>query len=204
MATVVLAIGDSTLRRLCQSTLDRAGHVTIPVARPLEVLDVAFRIQPDALLADGTSLGKEAVTAWGGWRPIVRIGLGMDHEKLAASLTLPVTGNQVLQTVEGMLGAAPAGSDGLALDAARRVARANAREVDLTRTEFQLLQALHAARGRQLSQDEALAAAWGPGDWSGNVGVLRAHVRNLRLKLAQVGLPNAVRSLRGKGYALDV
>jgi DNA-binding response OmpR family regulator len=36
------------------------------------------------------------------------------------------------------------------------------------------------------------------------VGVLRAHVRNLRMKLAQVGLPNAVRSLRGKGYALVV
>jgi DNA-binding response OmpR family regulator len=47
-----------------------------------------------------------------------------------------------------------------------------------------------------------MEALWGAGDWSRNLSLLRAHMRNLRLKLAQVGLANAVRSRRGKGYAL--
>jgi hypothetical protein len=47
-----------------------------------------------------------------------------------------------------------------------------------------------------------MEALWGAGDWSRHLALLRAHMRNLRLKLAQLGLANAVRSRRGKGYAL--
>jgi DNA-binding response OmpR family regulator len=82
------------------------------------------------------------------------------------------------------------------------VARANGREVALSRTEYQLLDALLTRRGDVVTLDEAMESFWGAGDWSRNLSLLRAHMRNLRLKLAQVGLPNAVRSRRGKGYAL--
>ena len=109
-----------------------------------------------------------------------------------------------MELVERLVGSVSSTGASLTLDASRRVARANGREVDLTRTEFRLLEALYGHRGREITQDEALEAAWGAGDWSGNVAVLRAHMRNLRLKLAQIGLPNAVRSLRGRGYALSL
>ncbi len=90
----------------------------------------------------------------------------------------------------------------LTLEPGLRVARANKREVGLSRTEYQLLDALLSRRGGVVSLDEAMESLWGAGDWSRNLSLLRAHMRNLRLKLAQVGLVNAVQSRRGKGYAL--
>ena len=201
MATVILAIGDSTLRRLCQSALDKAGHTSLPVSRPLQALDTAIKVLPQAMLVDDTSLGRDTLTVWRGRSTA---GLGLEHADIGVSLPLPVTATQVVELVERLVGVALASGIALTLDASRRVARANGREVDLTRTEFRLLEALYGHRGREIAQDEALEAAWGAGDWSGNVAVLRAHMRNLRLKLAQIGLPNAVRSLRGRGYALVV
>jgi DNA-binding response OmpR family regulator len=90
----------------------------------------------------------------------------------------------------------------LTLEAGRRVARANGREVALTRTEAQLLDALLSRRGGVVTLDEAMESLWGAGDWTRNLSLLRAHMRNLRLKLAQVGLANVVRSRRGRGYTL--
>jgi DNA-binding response OmpR family regulator len=200
MATVILAIGDNALRSLCQNALGEAGHTPVAVSRPLQALGTTIKVLPDAMLIDGTSLGRDTMTVWRGRSTA---GLGIEHPSLGASLPLPVTGRQVVDLVERLVGSPPV-TIVLTLDAGRRVAGANGREVDLTRTEFQLLQALYGHRGREISQEEALEAAWGQGDWSGNVAVLRAHMRNLRLKLAQVGLPNAVRSLRGRGYALVV
>jgi DNA-binding response OmpR family regulator len=90
----------------------------------------------------------------------------------------------------------------LSLEPSRRVARANGREVALTRSEYQLLDALMSRRGSVVMLEEAMETLWGAGDWSRNLTLLRAHMRYLRLKLAQVGMPNAIRSRRGKGYAL--
>ncbi len=93
----------------------------------------------------------------------------------------------------------------LSVEASRRVARANGREVALTRAEYQLLAALLSRHGGLISREEAMEAmeaVWGGGEWPRNLTLLRAHVRNLRLKLTQLGLANAVRSSRGRGYAL--
>jgi DNA-binding response OmpR family regulator len=201
MATVVLALGDSAVRRLCEAELCRAGHTAVVVTRALEVLQLSRRLTPDIVLVDGTRLGRDVLTAAAGH---VAGGLGLQDPALKASLALPVTGRQVVDLVERLAGPIVANGAALRLDAGRRVISANGREIGLTPTEYRLLEAAYGCRGRELTLEQALEVAWGPGEWSGNVGVLRAHVRNLRMKLAQVGLPNAVRSLRGKGYALVV
>jgi DNA-binding winged helix-turn-helix (wHTH) protein len=201
MATVVLALGDSALRRLCEVELPRNGHTPLALSRALELLHVSRRLTSGLVLVDDTALGRDAVRACDGQ---YAAGLGLEHPSLRASLALPVTGAQVVELVERLVEALTPAAHDMSLDPNRRVVRANGREVDLTRTEYQLLDALYRHRGRELTQEEALEAAWGPGDWMGNLGVLRAHVRNLRLKLAQVGLPNAVRSRRGRGYSLVV
>ncbi|HEY7465357.1 MAG TPA: winged helix-turn-helix domain-containing protein [Dehalococcoidia bacterium] len=201
MASVVLAIGDGALRRLCEAELRRAGHTAVAVTRALEVLQLARRVMPDVVLVDETPLGRDVAKAASG---SAVAGLGLQDAALKGSLALPATGRQVVDLVERLAGPALANGAAMRLDAGRRVISANGREVGLTPTEFRILEAAYSCRGHEISQDAALEAAWGPGDWSGNVGVLRAHVRNLRMKLAQVGLPNAVRSVRGKGYALVV
>ena len=72
----------------------------------------------------------------------------------------------------------------------------------LTRTELRLLEVLMQARPREVSVPDALRAVWGFTEGRATAELVRAHVRNLRLKLGQIGLGDAVRSRRGRGYAL--
>ncbi len=95
-------------------------------------------------------------------------------------------------------------SGSLVLRSERRVAQANGREVTLTRIEFRLLETLLASRPREVSVAAAMEAIWGASDGRGTPAPLRNHVRNLRLKLGQIGLQNTLRSRRGRGYLLAV
>jgi len=203
MATVLLAIGDSALRRLCEQSLSGAGHATVEITRALELLEIGSRLRGDAVLVDGSQLGRDAVRAGAADYAGRLIGLGVDSPALAATLELPVTARGVADTVRSVTRETPEPAS-LTLEPGRRVARANGREVALTRSEYQLLETLLGRRGGVVLLDEAMEALWGAGDWSRNLSLLRAHMRNLRLKLAQVGLANAVRSRRGKGYVLAV
>ena len=203
MATVLLAIGDAALRRLCEQALTGAGHATLEIARPLQLLDIGSRLRGDVVVVDATQLGRDALRAGAADFAGRSIGLGVVSPGLAAALELPVGARDVADAV-WKLTALATGETSLALEPGRRVARANGREVALTRSEYQLLDALLSRRGDVVSLDEAMESLWGAGDWSRNLSLLRAHMRNLRMKLAQVGLANAVRSRRGKGYALGL
>jgi DNA-binding response OmpR family regulator len=201
MATVVLAIGDKQLRLLCREALPQAGHATVVIDRPLELLQLETRFSADVVLVDGSPLGIDALR-------VARIdfagrliGLGVEDRGVAATVALPLSARQVVDAVH-RVAVVPSEAPVLTLEAGRRVARANGREVALTRTEVQLLEALLGRRGGVVTLDEAMEALWGAGDWTRNLTLLRAHMRNLRLKLAQVGLANAIRSRRGRGYAL--
>ena len=201
MATVLLAVGDSALRRLCDQALSGSGHATLQVMRALQLLDVGSRLRGDAVLVDSSQLGCEAVRVGAGDYAGRLIGLGVELGALGVTLELPVTPRGLTDAVRGVIREVPEAAS-LTLEPGLRLARANGREVALTRIEYQLLEALLSRRGGVVSLDEAMEALWGAGDWSRNLSLLRAHMRNLRLKLAQVGLANAVRSRRGKGYAL--
>ena len=93
---------------------------------------------------------------------------------------------------------------GLTLDPQRRLARVDGREAALTRIEFRLLEALYERRPDDLSLERLLESVWGTTAGVGTAELVRTHVRNLRQKLGQVGLPDAIRSHRGHGYALEV
>jgi len=203
MATVLIAVGDRPLRRLCETSLLEAGHAFVPLERPLQALDMVAKVRSHVALVDSSPLGRDALRVARGELAPQIVGLGIDWPGLAVSLGLPVDGGQVIDAVEKLAGgrAAP---QRLTVEAGRRVARANNGEVALTRTEFLLLEALMANPGGEVAPEEVMEAVWGPGDWSRNVGLLRAHMRNLRLKLAQIGLSNAIRSRRGRGYALHL
>jgi hypothetical protein len=201
MATVLLAVGDSALRSICKQALAGAGHATVELTRALELLDLGSRLRGDAVVVDGSTLGRDALRAGCAGYDGRLVGLGVTSSQLAAEVELPVTARGIRDAVRHVTRETPEKED-LALEPGRRVVRANGSEVALTRIEYQLLDALMSRRGSVVSLDEAMEALWGAGDWSRNLSLLRAHMRNLRLKLAQVGMPNAVRSRRGKGYAL--
>ena len=202
MATVLLAIGDHSLRGLAEQALAGAGHATLEISRALELLHLGSRLRGDAVVVDGSQLGRDALRAAAGDFAGRLVGLGVSAPELAATVELPMTAGSVQDAVRRVTAVAAPPEPFLTLEPGRRVARANGREAALTRSEYQLLDALISRRGSVVSLDEAMEALWGAGDWSRNLSLLRAHMRNLRLKLAQVGLANAVRSRRGQGYAL--
>lgn len=80
----------------------------------------------------------------------------------------------------------------------RRVHRAGV-EVELTRTEFDLLVALARRPDRVLSKTQLLASVWGFGDQ--DVNVVEVHVSALRRKLEHHG-PRVIATVRGAGYRL--
>jgi DNA-binding response OmpR family regulator len=89
----------------------------------------------------------------------------------------------------------------LEMDRARRTVRRGNREVDLTPTEFSILEALLERRGDVAKRTELLNEVWGirfdPG-----TNLLDVHVANLRRKLEEDGRPRLVQTVRGVGFHL--
>jgi DNA-binding response OmpR family regulator len=113
----------------------------------------------------------------------------------------------VLRRIRGSAAAAAATTTVLRhgeieLDPDRRTARAAGRDLALTFSEFEVLQALLAAGGRLLSRRELLRAIFGD-DAFRDPRAIDVHVHHLREKLAAAGAPpEAIATVRGAGYRL--
>ena len=92
----------------------------------------------------------------------------------------------------------------IAVDPEGRVVTVDDQEVDLTRTEFDLLSTLLSAPRRVWSRAVLLDSLWGPG-WS-EEHLVEVHVGNLRRKLSRLapdGMRAPIRTVRGVGYRME-
>jgi two-component system, OmpR family, response regulator MprA len=89
----------------------------------------------------------------------------------------------------------------LELDADRHGARYGDRVVDLTRTEYQLLELLMLNPRRVLPHSLIYERVWGY-DFGPSSNALRVYIGYLRRKLAELGAPDLIQNVRGVGYAL--
>jgi DNA-binding response OmpR family regulator len=89
----------------------------------------------------------------------------------------------------------------LVVDARRHVATLSGRELDLTRREFELLEAFGRHPGQVLSRDQLLRQVWG---YTSDVdtNVVDVFVGYLRRKLESDGQPRLLHTVRGVGWAL--
>jgi DNA-binding response OmpR family regulator len=91
----------------------------------------------------------------------------------------------------------------LVVDMTRAEARRDGAPIDLTPTEFKLLEAFVRRRGRALSREQLLDAVWGGGVHVADRAV-DAHIVNLRRKIeVDPAEPRLVVSVRGRGYRFD-
>jgi two-component system, OmpR family, response regulator len=88
----------------------------------------------------------------------------------------------------------------LRVDVAARRATRNGRELELTRTEFELLLSLGANPDRVLSKSQLLTSVWGFDEYDPNV--VEVHISSLRRKLEAADEPRLVQTVRGVGYVL--
>lgn len=89
----------------------------------------------------------------------------------------------------------------LSLDTASRFARRGEREIELTTTEYELLQLFMRNPERVLTRDVIVDKVWGY-DFEGNYNILEVYVRYLRLKLEEKGQKRLIQTVRGAGYVL--
>ena len=87
--------------------------------------------------------------------------------------------------------------------AAKRVTRADGKEVHLTPTEWGILEMLARHRGKLVGQRELLKAVWGPG-YGTETNYLRVYVAQLRRKLErEPGRPRHLITEPGMGYRFE-
>src|SRR5687767_15704644 len=94
--------------------------------------------------------------------------------------------------------------DDVEIDLERRMVTRNGELVQLSRTEWLLLQHLAANAGKVVLHTELLTKVWGP-EYRDDLQYLRVWVSRVRRKLgAAPGEPGRIRTFQGIGYLLDV
>lgn len=89
----------------------------------------------------------------------------------------------------------------LTLDTRAMTAERQGRKIDLTTTEYKLLELLLHRQGEVLSRETILEKVWGF-DFEGESNVLEVYVRYLRNKLEADGEARLIHTVRGSGYVL--
>ena len=95
----------------------------------------------------------------------------------------------------------PVGVADLLLDPARREVRRGGRPIDLTKTEFELLELLMANAGIVLTRDAIYDRVWGYRFETGSRS-LDVYIGYLRRKTEAVGEPRLIHTVRGVGYVV--
>jgi two-component system response regulator MprA len=87
------------------------------------------------------------------------------------------------------------------LDTAARAARRGARTVELTTTEFHLLELFMRHPQQVLARQIIGEHLWGV-DFEAESNIIDVYVRRLRRKLEAIGEPQVIQTVRGSGYVL--
>ena len=106
------------------------------------------------------------------------------------------------EAVDGVAPSQPFGFGDVEIDPMTREARRGGRRIELTATEFRVLELLYGANERVLSRGQILAEAWGP-NHHGTERTVDNFIAQLRSKLeAQRSSPQHLLTVRGAGYRL--
>lgn len=90
----------------------------------------------------------------------------------------------------------------LTMDAQSRSLTRAGNEIDLTRTEFDLLAVMMAHPKAVLTRRQMINAVWGP-DWYGDEHVIDVHIGHVREKIGDdAAEPRYIRTVRGVGYGM--
>ena len=91
----------------------------------------------------------------------------------------------------------------LTVDLESRAVAVDGDEVELTRTEFDLLATMVRAPRRVWGRDVLMRIVWGDG-WAADEHLVEVHVGNMRRKLARPAAAAAfIRTVRGVGYRME-
>ena len=224
MRRILVVDDDREVVRLIRAYLEQAGFEVLAAYDGDTAVHVIRRERPDLLLLDLMLPGKD------GWEitrlvrndaalahiPIIMLTARVDDTDKIVGLELgaddyvtkPYNPREVVARVRARLrqpDVAPPQTlraGGLEMDVRRRDVRVDGRPVELTPTEFSLLQVLMEQAGYVLTRGELTRRALGV-DFEGVERTLDSHIRNLRQKLEpDPANPTYVQTVYGVGFRL--
>ena len=230
LARVLVVDDEPALRDALESSLAFEGYEVTTASDGLEALDVIAEKSPDLVLLDIMMPRMDGLTtvrrlrARGDTVPVLMLtardavgdrvtGLDVGADDYLAK---PFELDELLARVRALLRrnsiAQAAGIGGAAEDevlsfedlrmntTTREVTRAG-QPVELTRTEYMLLEMFLAHPRQVLTREQILKAVWGF-DFEPSSNSLDVYVMYLRRKTEAGGMPRLVHTVRGVGYAL--
>lgn len=220
----VMVVDDSReLLELLDSALSAEGFEVTTVEDGEEALEVAASFKPQVVVLDLVMPGVDGLEVCRRLRKtsdayimmltsksdevdkLVGLSAGADDY-----MTKPFSARELVARVQAMLRrprALEGGTDErvfgtLTMDVAAREVHVGGEPVELTRIEFDLLEALSSRPKMVFSRQQLLEKVWGP-DWYGDQHVVDVHIAELRRKLGDDPTsPRFVRTVRGVGYRM--
>ncbi|MCC6647852.1 MAG: response regulator transcription factor [Polyangiaceae bacterium] len=210
-------IADAVTYALAKDGMTAEAAGTLAVARRL--LSGADLVVLDLTLPDGSGFSLlDEIRRAGGPRVIVLTSRDDDVDCVASLeagaddfVTKPFSPRALVARVRAVLRRSGAGTarppaalplGKLLVDAERRAATFDGREVALTKIEFDLLAALAEVPGRVRTRAQLVERVWGP-SYALTERTVDSHFKGLRRKLEEAGAPSAlVETVRGVGFKL--
>lgn len=134
---------------------------------------------------------------------LTALGLGADDflTKPCHPERLIARAERLLQTYGNVKNIIQTGT--LSLDTSTYKLMWKSRALILPETEGKILRLLMQKHPQLLSKEEIVTAVWGSGEFV-DENILQVNMTRLRKNLSELGLDKAVRTLRGKGYILEM
>jgi two-component system response regulator MprA len=231
LARVLVVDDEPALRDALESSLAFEGYEVATASDGVEALDAIAENKPDLVLLDIMMPRMDGLTAVrrlrsrGDTVPVLMLtardavgdrvtglDVGADDylakpfelDELLARVRALLRRNTIVQAAG--LGSQPSDDEILAFDdlqmntTTREVTRAG-QPIELTRTEYMLLEMFLAHPRQVLTREQILKAVWGF-DFEPSSNSLDVYVMYLRRKTEAGGMPRLVHTVRGVGYAL--
>ena len=218
---LLLVEDDPVMGKSLSKGCAEAGHECVWVKDGKRGLEEALSQRFDAIVLDLLLPGVPGLTvlrqlrAEGVRTPVILLtALGAVEERVAGLnagaddyLVKPFAFPELLARLEAVCRrthdrpAAVMTAAGLSLDLTTRRVEHNGIEIDLTPTEFSIMELLFRHAGQVVTRKMLCEHLWET-DWEGTTNVIEVHINRLRKKLDREGAGSSIQTVRGRGYAL--
>ena len=189
-ATILIVEDEQDIRELLAYNLEKEGYATVQAADGKEGLDLARSRKPDLIML--TARGEDVDR-------ILGFELGADDY-----VVKPFNIRELLLRIRAILRRQVMVESnpvltrhGVSVDPAAHKVTVLGQDVELTATEFRLIEDLLRNAGRVRTREELLAAVWGY-QFEGYARTVDTHIRRLRNKLGDAA--EIIETVRGVGY----
>lgn len=219
MEKILIADDEQLMRQLVIDFLKPEGYEILEASDGKEALEIYDKEHPDLILLDVMMPGYDGWTVCREIRrestvPIMMLtAKGEEIDQLFAYdlgadeyITKPFSPKILVAKIKALLRRSQneqethEADDGVAIDRDARQVVLDGKNVDLSPTEYKLLNYLMSNTGKALSRRQILNQVWNY-DYCGDLRTVDTHINRLRIKLGDKG--RYIRTVRGYGYRYD-